>query len=338
MAQTLETLTRRTASMQGIRNIVHTMKTLSVINSAPYEKAARSIHVYHDTVLDGLQAFLQAMGPHGDLVAPRPKIVSRVIVAFGSDHGLCGSYNEGIAAHIDQYLDQKADSFEADETITLCVGAQLVDALDSCKIPVQDSFFPPASVDGIGRLANLLTQRLDEIRQEIHPGELSVSLAYCTRSPIPESAEGSSGHSSNQFSGHSGEHGPTIRALLPLDPALVTQLQNRPWGSRSLPDFAMKPEDLFRSLLRGHLFSSLFKAAAEALVTENAARLSLMQQAERSIDDRLDALRSEMRSLRQSEITSELLDVVIGFEALRKPQRRHKKRPDASAPQPPPSS
>ncbi len=31
-------------------------------------------------------------------------------------------------------------------------------------------------------------------------------------------------------------------------------------------------------------------SAAEALVTENAARLALMQQAEQSVDDRLDAL------------------------------------------------
>ena len=54
MAQTLETLARRTTSMQGIRSVVHTMKTLSVINSAPYEQAARAIEAYHDTVLDGL--------------------------------------------------------------------------------------------------------------------------------------------------------------------------------------------------------------------------------------------------------------------------------------------
>jgi F-type H+-transporting ATPase subunit gamma len=83
----------------------------------------------------------------------------------------------------------------------------------------------------------------------------------------------------------------------------------------------MPPEDLFISLIRGHLFASLFRAAAEALVTENAARLALMQQAEQSVDDRLDALKSDTRALRQSAITTELLDVIIGFEALKKDAR-----------------
>jgi F-type H+-transporting ATPase subunit gamma len=83
----------------------------------------------------------------------------------------------------------------------------------------------------------------------------------------------------------------------------------------------MQPDELFMALIRGHLFASLFRAAAEALVTENAARLALMQQAEQSVDDRLDALQSETRALRQTEITTELLDVIIGFEALKKDKR-----------------
>ena len=50
-----------------------------------------------------------------------------------------------------------------------------------------------------------------------------------------------------------------------------------------------------------------------------------MQQAERSTDDRLEALVSDMRSVRKDEITTELLDVIIGFEALRGKRARHAK-------------
>lgn len=42
-----------------------------------------------------------------------------------------------------------------------------------------------------------------------------------------------------------------------------------------------------------------------------------MQQAEQSIDGRLESLTAEMRAVRQSEITTELLDIIIGFEALK---------------------
>lgn len=298
MAQTLEVLARRSDSMKGIRSVVHTMKTLSVINAAPYEHAARGIEAYHATVLDGLHAFLSQSGP-----IPTPtRNPQRVVVVFGSDHGLCGNYNEALAAHVAQEITAKA-------TTVLCIGAQMADALADQGLGVAHTFFPPASVDGIGRLANLLTRKLDAMRQGGRP--LAVSLAYFAR------VEG-------------GLQVAKTVALLPLDPALVADLQAKPWASRSLPQFTMPPDDLFMALIRGHLFASLFRAAAEALVTENAARLALMQQAEQSVDDRLDALQSETRALRQTEITTELLDVIIGFEALKKDRRQ---KPDVPAAQ-----
>jgi len=47
-----------------------------------------------------------------------------------------------------------------------------------------------------------------------------------------------------------------------------------------------------------------------------------MQVAERNIEDRLRALKSESRQLRQDSITAELLDIIASFEALRGKDRR----------------
>lgn len=295
MAQTLEVLARRTTSMQGIRSVVHTMKTLSVINSAPYEHAARSIEAYHATVLEGLHAFLSQSGP---INAVTSSDTQKVLVVFGSDHGLCGNYNDALANDVRQHIVLE----EGKTAIILCVGAQMAGALGDQDIEVEKTFFPPASVDGIGRLANLLTRTLDRIRAKSHPHEFSVSLAYFARSD-------------------GGMQAPLIAPLLPLDSARLNEFRTKPWSSRCLPYFSMPSDDLFRSLIREHLFARLFRASAEALVTENAARLALMQQAEQSVDDRLDTLKSDTRALRQTEITTELLDVIIGFEALKKDRR-----------------
>jgi F-type H+-transporting ATPase subunit gamma len=290
MAQTLETLTRQTASMESIHSVVHTMKTLSVINSAPYEQAARAIEDYHATVLDGLHAFVSASGAW-EMATAAPAL--RVVVVFGSDHGLCGNYNERVAGHVAAHL---AGSHGA--TRILCVGAQMADALADRALCVEDTFLPPASVDGLGRLANLLTRRLDVARQSAGYRDIAVDLAFAARAE-----------------GHGQE--PRIDRLLPLDAALVQEMRGKPWRSRSLPSYSMPARDLFRALLRAHVFASLVRAAAEAMVTENAARMALMQQAEQSVEDRLEALKSDANTLRQSGITSELLDVIIGFEALK---------------------
>ncbi|OAN76417.1 ATPase [Jannaschia sp. EhC01] len=288
MAQTLETLARRSTSMRGIRSVVHTMKTLSVINSAPYEQAAKAIEIYHASVLEGFHAFLTHFGP---LDLPSATGTPQILIVFGSDHGLCGNYNEALAAHV-------AEQTETDTV--LCVGAQMADALADCGIAAKQTFFPAASVDGIGRLSNLLTRKLEAIRADAPPPhDISVSLAYVAR-------DGAQGQR------------PVTTSLLPIDKELMAGLAAKPWVSRSLPAFAMPADDLFRALVRSHLFATVFRAIAEALLTENAARLALMQQAERSVDDRIEALGSEMRAVRQDEITTELLDVIIGFEALKK--------------------
>lgn len=291
MTQTLETLARQSQSMQGIRSVVHTMKTLSVINAAPYEQAAKAIQSYHDTVLKGLHAFITHYGP---LDLPAQPKAHHVVIAFGSDHGLCGNYNESLAAHLAEQLGET----EASRTV-LCVGSQMADALADQHIEVTQTFFSAASVDGIRRLANLLSRQLETLRTEQAEHGLAVTLAYVT-----EDAE-------------TGRR-PEITPLLPIDPALIAALQEKPWCSRSRPFFSMQAQDLFEALIRNYVFSILFQAIAEALKTENAARLARMQQAERAVDDRLEILTAQTRAVRQDQITTELIDVIIGFEALKK--------------------
>ena len=296
MTQTLELLNHRTGTMRSIRGIVRTMKTMSAINALPYEQAARAIEGYRNTVLDGFHAFLHR---NGALPLEPERGAVPVIIVFGSDHGLCGNYNEILAAVVAQAVEKP----QAAKVI--CVGAQMEDAITGLNILTEATLLPPATSDGLGRLAGSLITRLDGIRRASGSGVIAVSLVFMQRI----------------------EHGqqvPVLQGLLPLDPDLIGALAKRPWTSRSLPQFSLPPDQLFAALIRSYLFTDLFRAAAEALVTENAARLARMQQAEQSIDEQLDELTAETRSVRQSEITTELLDVIIGFEALNNRNRRKK--------------
>ena len=72
------------------------------------------------------------------------------------------------------------------------------------------------------------------------------------------------------------------------------------------------------ALIHEYLFTSLFKASAESLASENASRLIAMQRAEKNIGELLEDLKHNFNSLRQSLIDEELFDVVSGFEALKK--------------------
>ena len=104
--------------------------------------------------------------------------------------------------------------------------------------------------------------------------------------------------------------------LLPLDQEWFQNIARKEWPSRALPTFSMDRSELFSALVRQYLFVSLYGALAESLASENASRLASMQVAEKNIEEHLEELNTEFRQSRQASITSELLDIVGGFEAL----------------------
>ena len=289
MAQTLEHLSRKNDTLTSIRGIVHTMKTLSAINAAPYEHAAQSIQAYHQTVLQGLAAFVYRTGGISVLTeAAQPNM--RLLVVFGSDHGLCGNYNELLADQVLQYSQAQPMAKQH----ILCIGSRMGNALLEQQLTPDVVLMPPASADGVGRLAGDIVSHIEQLGRGQSLANLAVILVFTERA----------------------EHGyqeTVTRVLLPLDKSLL-QPKSR-WQSRSLPDYSMNAEALLAALLRNHVFASVFRASAEAMVTENATRLALMQQAEQSVDEQLDSVKQELSNVRQDEITNELMDIVIGHLA-----------------------
>jgi F-type H+-transporting ATPase subunit gamma len=290
MAHTLEQLTRQENTLTSIRGVVRTMKALAALNAPPYERAATAIEAYRRTVRHGFAAFAHRMG--GRVVVDEVSTQRQVLVAFGSDHGFCGNYNEAVAR-----LTQKA---LADSTtrspVVLCVGAKLEAALADSGVMVEQRLTPPASVDGIGRLASQIVSHIERLAQGLPLISLHVNLVHTCRLDR-------------------GERGVVVTPLLPLERDLLEA--PRPWPERALPDFSMAPKALLAALLRNHIFANVFHASAEAMATENAARLALMQQAEQSVDERLEAVRRHASRVRQDQVTEELMDIVIGhFDAV----------------------
>jgi hypothetical protein len=80
--------------------------------------------------------------------------------------------------------------------------------------------------------------------------------------------------------------------------------------------YTMDHERLLSRLVSQYLFAQLYRAYAESLASENASRLMTMQAAEKNIEERLDELNAVYHGQRQDAITSELLDIVSGVEAL----------------------
>jgi F-type H+-transporting ATPase subunit gamma len=65
-----------------------------------------------------------------------------------------------------------------------------------------------------------------------------------------------------------------------------------------------------------YILSQLTEAATESLAAENAARFAAMEAAHDNVGKKLQALRLDASRARQEEVTTELLDLVIGQQAV----------------------
>jgi F-type H+-transporting ATPase subunit gamma len=103
------------------------------------------------------------------------------------------------------------------------------------------------------------------------------------------------------------------RLLLPLDTAPLKSRQ-----PRQPPLHNLDPVTLHEKLIGEYVFALLTEAAVESIASENAARFAAMESAHDNVGKKLDRLRQEARQARQTEITTELIELVAGAEAQRK--------------------
>ncbi|MGD0952537.1 MAG: F0F1 ATP synthase subunit gamma [Methanotrichaceae archaeon] len=286
----LERLKRKIKNARDLQSVVKIMKTISASNIREYEQAVESLSEYNKTIEMGFQIVMRNKPKELLTVKPVEKKRRLGAVIFGSDQGLCGSFNEQIAG----YAIEKMNEIENQERIALAVGERVVSRLEEAGQPTEAHSFYGDHL-GITQVMLDVLVKIEEWRIE---RKIDQIVLFYNRS----------------VSGAA--YGPNMVQLFPLDLQWLNSLAEKKWPSCTLPTFSMDVDQLFSSLVRQYLFFTLYCAFVESLASENASRLLSMQAAEKNIEEHLNDLNAQFHRQRQAAITSELLDVVTGFEAL----------------------
>ncbi len=295
--ETAESLRRTIAVTQELQSVVKTMKALAGVNIRQYERVAHAVAEYNRTVEMGLQIALQRLPAHAmpPKYAPGRRLGA---IIFGSDQGMCGQLNDQVVSHASRALGKLQGRRESQ--VIMAVGARAAAQIESKGRRPEGVVQVPSSAPGITAAVEELLRMIED--WHFHRGVEFVILFHAR----PVSGAWYRVHGTR---------------LLPVDAEWIKGLKARHWPSKVIPMFTMDETRIFRLLIREYLFVSLFRAFAESLASENASRLASMQVAERNIEDHLHSLTTESRQLRQSSITSELLDIIASFEALRLKER-----------------
>jgi F-type H+-transporting ATPase subunit gamma len=289
--QTQETLKRRMNSTRDMKSVVKTMKSLAAVSIRQYERAVEALIEYTHTVELGLQIVLQEYRPHRVHVPPEGKTAA---VVFGSDQGMVGQFNDEVARYALQTMSDLKT--RPGDRLFLCIGDRVSVRLKDLGQSAQEILRVPGAVTGIGWVVQEVLFILDSWNKNKNSSRVFLFHHEPT------------GGSSSR---------PRSVPLLPVGAQLFEELSGRRWESRTLPMYRMERGKLLGSLVRQFVYVILYRALAESLASENAQRLAAMQAAEKNIDDRLAELTVEYHRVRQSTITSELMDIMAGFESLR---------------------
>ena len=291
---TLEDIQKRINNIQDLHSIVRTMKVLASISIRQYEKAVESLVDYSRTTEMGLQVALRSRAA---LVEAKTKQVERFygVIVIGSDQGMCGQFNEQIASYTLKRLDNMGIPQQRRSVFAL--GSRAASRLESMGQPV-DHFLPvPSSVEGIRTTVQDLLWQIDNWREKEKRDTMYI------------------------FHNHlisSSQSRPRITRFWPIDPEDFRFLEKRAWPTNNVPTYTMPWQDLFSAIIRQYLYVALSRSLAESLASENTSRLLSMQVAERNIEEKIAEFTNIYHQQRQNSITSELLDVVSGFEILMK--------------------
>lgn len=298
--ESIEEIRRRLKNAGDLHAIVRTMRALAMASIRQYERAVESLTDYYRTTELGLHVVLTTAVREGYALPPAPRRPvaeqGTGILVFGSDQSMCGQFNEQIAAYTAEKVTRLG--IPPHNLHVIAIGARVTPLLSEHGFKVDNLFSVPGSVAAITPMVQELLLRSDQWQNPAAPPIIEqIFLFY------------------NQLQSTIA-YRPRMQRLLPINLKQLRHLEHQRWPSPVLPTFSMDWQPLFSALLREHLFVSLFRAFAESLASENAARLVSMQAAERNIEERLEELHKLYHHQRQNAITSELLDIISGFELL----------------------
>jgi F-type H+-transporting ATPase subunit gamma len=287
---TLQNLKKKIETVADLLSVVRTMKSLAAVNIRQFERAAHSLEEYSRIVDLGWTALFRS---RGRISSKRKPPLEAVHLVIGSDQGMCGPFNETILALT---LEKERELSEKGvQTFFWSVGERMRSGLEEEGKKVHEHFALPGSIQGINEGVQALTLAFESWQNE--RGSDILYLSY------------------NQlFKGSA--YQPLHSRILPLDPSWQEAYTKERWPGRCLPLLGLEEEALFRHLFRQYVFVSFYRAFAQSMASENAARLRAMQAAEKNILELEESLLARFREMRQNTITSELLDIITGFEAI----------------------
>ena len=266
-------------SVRELLNIVGAMRSLAGMRVQEAQQALPGIRRYAESMAAAIGSALLLMP---GAAAQKPNTLGRkTLVLCAGEHGFVGGFNERL-------LETAETALETSDSLFILGSRGAVLAAERGR---KVTWTGPMATRPAG-VSRVVSELAAELYSHIVRGEflrIEVMFTRYTRGT-----------------------GPNIERVQVLPLAVASLAANEP---RQAPLHNLDAERLFDKLTAEYVFATLAEAAVESIASENAARFAAMDSAHRNVSKKLDDLHQQGRQARQTEITTELLDVITGAEA-----------------------
>ncbi len=290
-------LDKRRKSIRNIRKITRTMELIATAKFKQALDRATAATAYTQritrVVADLIQSGRELKHP---LLEQRDETNRAILLVLTGNRGMCGGYNNNVLrGALVRYGEWKHEVADLRLEVS---GKRGISALKFRKIPMDETFTHFEDKPTFAEVDVLGTRYLDAYRT----GELDrLDVAY------------------TELMSHS-KQAATVEKLLPLSTLSGADEQEGP-GARpsaeSMYEFLPSAESIVEEIVPVSFKVKLFKCFLDAAVSEQIARMVAMKLATENADEMIQHLSRTYNRARQSQITSEISEIIGGVEALK---------------------
>tara|TARA_B100000315_G_scaffold260498_1_gene322408 strand:- start:15880 stop:16776 length:897 start_codon:yes stop_codon:yes gene_type:complete len=296
---TLKELKTRISSVKSTQKITSAMKMVAASRLKRAQEAAEAGRPYAERMERMMASILDnpgALEGAGALLSGTGSDDTHLIVVVTSDRGLCGGFNSSISR--ESRIRIRELHGDSKNVKILCVGRK---GRDQLKTEFGDAIID--TYEGIGKAGVQFDEAQGvaaKIIEMFEAGEFDVCTIIYNKfvSAITQEV--------------------TPRQIIPVQLAEAEDEAETaaPTGPSAIYEFEPSEEEILAELLPANLNVQVFRALLESSASEHGARMSAMDNATRNAGEMIDDLSMIYNRTRQAKITSELIEIISGAEAL----------------------
>jgi F-type H+-transporting ATPase subunit gamma len=290
MAGQLRAIKRRIGSVRSTQKITRAMELIASSRIVKAQQAVDAARPYAEEMRRLMASVAKSAGTiDSPLLKPRDEIKTIGTVVITSDRGLAGAYNSNVLR-----LTERDMAASGKDTQLYLVGKKAISYFKFRGYDTSKSIQGISDRPGIEDARKMAGMAVEAFLN----GEIDeVRLAF-TRY---ESAM---------------RQTPVVVKLLPMPREEFEKEQAESAGPSASYEFEPSPEEILDLLLPRYVEGTILQGLLEAAASEHAARRRAMKAATDNADELIQNLNRVYNQARQAEITTEIMEVIGGAEAL----------------------